>query len=141
MYRSKRKSAEARGCTAGFTLFEVVIALIIAGLGMTMLLAAASQGLGNTQTADRYLEATRRAQSRLAEIGVTVPLLAGVRTGDDGNGFTWRTRISEPLIHKADPTKPDQKPLALFTVEAAIGWRADGQVREVSLQSKRLARP
>ena len=30
----------------------------------------------------RYVEATRRAQSHLAEIGVSVPLVAGARSGE-----------------------------------------------------------
>jgi general secretion pathway protein I len=141
MFRLRRKSADGNDNAAGFTLFEVVIALVVASLGMALLLTAASQGLGNAQTADRYLEATRRAQSHLAEIGVTTPLTPGESSGDDRDGFIWRTRISPPLLHAAATGKSDAKPLALYAVEATVSWREGAQQREVTLQSKRLGRP
>jgi prepilin-type N-terminal cleavage/methylation domain-containing protein len=141
MSRSKRTNPRRDARAGGFTLLEVTVALAIAALGMTLLLGAVSRGLGNTETAFRYLEATRRAQSHLAEIGVTSALTPGTNSGDDGGGFSWRTRISEPDIQRTAPGKPDDKPLALYTVEASIRWQVDGDEREVSLQSKRLGRP
>src|SRR5262245_59527729 len=96
----KRRNRNAPQRAAGFTLIEVIVALVIAGLGLTLMLGAVSQGLNNAGTADRYLEATRRAQARLAEIGVTSPLKPGMQNGDDGGGFYWQTEISEPLIQR-----------------------------------------
>jgi len=141
MFLSRRKNLEGAGAAAGFTLLEVVVALTLAGFGLALLMGAVNQGLGNTQTADRYLEATRRAQSHLAEIGLTAPLKPGVLSGDDGNGFSWRTQILAPLVYPPVPGKTAAKPLALYSVEATVSWPVGGRQREVTLRSKRLGPP
>jgi len=106
-------------------------------LGMGALLAATSTGLGNARAAQQYIEATRRAQARLATVGVAVPLAAGLVSGDDGDGFAWQLRIATPQAH-AGPTAQGQPPLWLYTIEATVRWRADARTRSVTLQSQRL---
>jgi general secretion pathway protein I len=119
----------------------VVVALTLASLSMALLLGAVSQGLRNVQTADRYVEATRRAQSHLAEIGVTAPLTPGVLSGNDGGGFAWRTQVFPPRVHPPGPKNAQTKPLALYAVQATVSWKAGAQERSVTLQSKRLGPP
>jgi len=125
---------------AGFTLLEVVVALAIAAMGLGALMAATSQGLGNALLADRTIEATRRAQSRLAEVGKATPLVVGVLSGDDGGGYAWRIRIAPPATRDASPAN-GVPALALYTVEASVSWQSGGSTRSVSLQSLRLAHP
>jgi general secretion pathway protein I len=125
--------------TRGFTLIEVLIALAIAGVGMAALLAAAGTGLGNARLADRYVEATRRAQSRLALVGVAIPVAAGAWSGDDGGGFFWRVKISLPVTHA---TVPGGEPLPeLHRVEVTVTWQEGGTAKSVTLRSERVARP
>jgi general secretion pathway protein I len=122
--------------SAGFTLFEVVVALAIAALGLGFLVSAAGSGLENATLAGQYLDATRRAQSHLAALDVLTPLRPGEQSGDDGGGYSWRVRISQPALHAASAA--DQKPLALYSVDVSITWRAGNAVRTVSLQSQRI---
>ena len=130
-----------RSAQSGFTLIEVVVALAIAALGLSFLMAATSTGLGNAGLADKYIEATRRAQSHLAELGVTEPLVAGVRCGDDGGGYWWRSRVSAPRVHDGVPAPDGMAPLGLFAVEVIIRWQSGDSSKSVSLQSQRIARP
>jgi general secretion pathway protein I len=136
MSKSQRRSR-----SAGFTLLEVIVALALAGLGLALLLGAASQGLGNTQTADRFLEATRHAQTHLAELGVAIPLKAGEYSGDDGGGFNWRVRVEPPAVHSRTRGQQRGQALALYTIQVTVAWQADSHRREVTLQSKRLGQP
>lgn len=130
-----------RSAQSGFTLIEVVVALAIAALGLSFLMAAASTGLGNASLADQYIEATRRAQSHLAELGVTERLVAGIRSGDDGGGYSWRSRISPPQLHDALQAPEGVAALGLYAVEVTISWRTGDSIRNVSLRSQRIARP
>lgn len=114
------------------------MALAIMALGMGALLAAASSGLGNARAARDYVEATRLAQSHLAALGVVIPLAAGVQSGDDGQGFSWVVRVSQPQPHLG-PTVQGQQPLWLYTVEASVSWHSGASQRTVTLQSQRLA--
>jgi general secretion pathway protein I len=126
--------------SSGFTLFEVVVALAIAAVGLGFLMSAAGTGLGNSGLAYQYVEATRRAQSHLAEIGVTVPFAAGMRSGDDGGGFAWRTRISPPVMHTV-AAQPENTRLALYTIEVSILWHNGSASKTVSLRSQRIGPP
>jgi general secretion pathway protein I len=129
-----------RTLSAGFTLIEVVVALAIAALALSALMAAASTGLDNATLAGRYIEATRRAQSLLAQSGVTIPLRPGEQSGDDGGGFSWHVRISQPLTRAAAPESSNLPPLGLYTVQVTIGWRSGATTKNVSLQSQFLGR-
>jgi prepilin-type N-terminal cleavage/methylation domain-containing protein len=126
--------------SAGFTLLETLIALAIAAVGLGFLVSAAGTGLGNAELAGRYVEATRRAQSHLAEIGITTPLVPGVRSGDDGGGFSWTARISAPAGHETAEASTEMPALGLYTVEVTIRWREGVSVRSISLQSQRTGR-
>lgn len=131
--RDPRRSALR---AAGFTLFEVVIALAIAALGLGFLVAAAGSGLENATLADQYLEATRRAQSHIAALDVLTPLRPGEQLGDDGGGYSWRVRISQPMLHARGSA--DHKPLALYSIDVSISWRAGQATRTVTLQTQRI---
>ena len=126
-----------RTATKGFTLLEVMIALAIAGLGLASLMAATGTGLGNAKLAGQYIEATRRAQSHLSLIGTAIPLIPGDRSGDDGGGFSWRVRISPPLI-RTNAAPGAQSLPAFYTVEVIVSWQSAGTMKNVSLQSQRL---
>ncbi|HMI96151.1 MAG TPA: type II secretion system protein [Micropepsaceae bacterium] len=126
--------------TSGFTLIEVTIALAIAALGLGVLMEAAGTGLGYSNIADQYIEATRLAQSHLSAVGVLTPLRPGTQSGDDGGGYSWRSRISEPVMHAGAGAGPTaQKPLGLYTVEVTLTWRGGMETRSVTLRSQRLA--
>jgi general secretion pathway protein I len=127
----------ADGSEWGFTLIEVTVALAVAGLGLVLIIGAAGTGLGNANVADRYIVAARRAQSHLAMVGIIAPLRAGEQSGDDGGGYSWRVKISEPVLHAPGSDAAD-KGLGLYTVDVTISWRDGFSTRNVSLQSKRL---
>lgn len=122
----------------GFTLLEVLVALAIAALGLGALLAAVATGIGNAGLADKYVEATRRAQSRLASVGVTAPLAPGEQSGDDGDGFAWRVQISQPVAHDTPAAAKSPPAPALYTVVVTISWQSGSAVKSVSLQSQCL---
>jgi prepilin-type N-terminal cleavage/methylation domain-containing protein len=78
----------------GFTLLEVMIALVIAGLAAAALLNAAGSGLVATATASMYDQAIVRAKSHLAAATHGMKLAPGDWRGDDGGGFQWRLHVA-----------------------------------------------
>ena len=137
--RGKGQRLRRARSTAGFTLIEVLVALAIAALGLSALMAAGGQGMRNVSLANAYLEATRRAQTRLDILGVTTPPVAGEHFGDDGGGFTWRVRLT-PLGERAPPPGSDKDPLTLYDVTVTIGWKSGADSKSVTLQSQRVGR-
>jgi general secretion pathway protein I len=125
------------GARSGFTLIEVLVALAIAAIGLAFFLSATGVGLQNATIADQYIQATRRAQSRLAQVGLTVPLKQGDYTGDDGDGFSWEVKIAAPLVN-TQTTSTLTPALGLYPIDVRVRWRRGGSGREVSLRSERV---
>lgn len=126
----------AERASNGFTLIEVLVALAIAAIGLAFFLSAAGVGLQNTSLADQYVQATRRAQSRLAQAGLTVPLKQGDYSGDDGGGFRWQVTVATPIVHPGQTASA-----ALYPVEVRESWPSGLSRREVLLRSERLGPP
>jgi general secretion pathway protein I len=125
----------------GFTLLEVVVALVIAGLALVGLFHAGSGGLVSVDTAARAEEAVQRAQSHLAAVGRNTALAAGEFTGEDGGGYRWTLRVY-PLTARPSLAPDGTTPITttLFNVEVAISWPGRAGERSVVLRTLRLAR-
>lgn len=119
----------------GFTLLEVLVALLIAAIGLGALFQGSLGGLRAADLAGRTEEAVSRARSRLAVLGQGTPLAAEDRGGDDGGGYRWRVRVT-PLATR--PGGAGELSQVLYDVAVTIAWGNGGTAREVTLQTRRL---
>jgi prepilin-type N-terminal cleavage/methylation domain-containing protein len=78
---------------AGFTLLEVLVALVIFALSFGALAEVIATGFRQTEAAGRTLEATLIARSILAAIGSEVPLQPGEQEGDAAHGFRFSIEV------------------------------------------------
>ncbi len=121
----------------GFTLLEVVVALMIAGLALVGLFRAGSGGVLAVDTAGHISEAIERAQSHLAAVGRIATITPSETEGDDGGGYRWRVR-ARPLAAWRVGSGTAGATVTLFEIEIAITWKAGGGHRSVVLSSLRL---
>jgi prepilin-type N-terminal cleavage/methylation domain-containing protein len=128
----------------GFTLLEVTIALIIAGLAAVALFEAAGSGLHATQTAAMYDQAIVRAKSRLAAATHGTRLAPTDQRGDDGGGFRWRLRtapVAAATVRPVGLTGPRASssiPVVLYAITVWIGWDDGGTERQVRLETEQV---
>jgi general secretion pathway protein I len=129
----------------GFTLLEVVVALVIAAAALGIMFRVAGEGLTSVRAADGYQDAVSRAKSHLAAVGRDAALLEGESEGDDGGGYAWHLRIA-PLAAAGADKGPQlvggeqaARQLVLYTVEVTVSWRDQTRQREVTLRTERLA--
>ena len=120
---------------SGFTLLEVLVAFVIAALALSVLYRGAVDGVFSARTAGQYEDAVSRARSRMAAVGHGSAIVPGEQSGDDGDGFRWRTRVT--LVSPAAPSALKRVP-ALFDVSVAIDWGQTGSNRRLELNSQRL---
>jgi len=81
--------------TKGFSLIEVLVAFTILTTAIGALLVAFSSGIRNSAVTRDYNQAVIVAESRLAELGVIGPLVAGQELeGTDGR-FRWATIVKD----------------------------------------------
>ena len=125
----------------GFTLLEVVVALVIAGLALATVFRVAAENSRATLAATRYQEATSRAQSHLDAI--TANLIPGDHDGDDGGGYHWRTlAVAADTTGKRDTAgrqeASDSLVVTLYNVTVWISWQEGANTRSVHLTTERL---
>jgi general secretion pathway protein I len=127
----------------GFTLLEVLIAFVIAGLALSALYALEMTSLQGIRTASRYEQAVSRANSHLALATRADPLTAGDWHGDDGSGFEWHLTV-RPI--SSIKVQPDYRPtsnmadnfgVTLYAIAVQITWH-DGRVHEVRLDTEQI---
>jgi general secretion pathway protein I len=117
----------------GFTLLEVLVALLIFGLAFGVLAQIFQTGFRHSATAERTTTATLLARSQLARIGIDLPLEIGEIEEDAGGGFRIRTRVEPAEIEvAADEFVP-------LLVQVSVVWGLEADQGEVALTTLRLA--
>jgi general secretion pathway protein I len=143
-----RQKCPSAGTASGFTLLEVMIAFLIAGLALGVLFHSGLSSLQSIQTAARYEEALARARSRLATAVHGAPMVPGDLEGDDGGGFKWRVRIT-PVSNTAvrpygmrGAGRPTWVAVGLYSISVWVSWTDHGSkagpTREVRLDTQHV---
>lgn len=136
------KARQERQHAGGFALLEVLVAFVIAALALGVLTQGALVGLQAAHRAGRYESALSRTRSHLAAIGRGGGLKLGEQQGDDGGGFTWRTRVAllatAPIARGDAATVAHGPHIALYAVAVAMAWRDGGHNRVLELHSERI---
>lgn len=110
----------------GFTLIEILVALAILSISLTVLLAIFSQVLNRTRDNEFRAQARVLAQSLLAGTAAEPP--ARNLSGRAANGLTWRIH-SEPYLHR---DAVGRGPNAVV-VSATVIWRDGDRPRSLTL--------
>jgi general secretion pathway protein I len=128
----------------GFTLLEVIVALIIAGTAAAVLFEAVGSGLHASQTASMYDQAIVRAKSRLAAATQGTKLTTGDWSGNDGGGFRWRLHVA-PVASASlrpsglvGPRGASSIAVVLYSVSVWVGWNDGGTERDVRLDTQQV---
>ena len=121
----------SRRADAGFTLLEVLVAVVILSVAVVTLVQLASQGLRLLKLSGDYQEAVLLADrvTRAAEASIE-----GVETGHEGR-FNWERRAT--LVAVPDDLAPaGSAPPRLLSLSVAVRW---GTGRTLDLATMRLA--
>ncbi len=120
----------------GFTLIEVLVALLVLGTVAVAVLQLFGGGLRLARAAGDHADAILLASAKLAELEPG-PLEEGSATGETGP-FRWTRRVSlEPGLLPVEPNTPDTVGLKLARVTVEVRWGASRQAQLVTLRSWR----
>lgn len=124
-----------KAATSGFTLIEVLVALIIFVAGYVVVHQSVSLAWHGAQIAWTEGAALRLAQSRLAAAGVETELQDGEQSGVTPDGLVWTARIE-----RYHPPGADDGALrtTAYWVTIVVRWNAGATRRTRSLQLKTL---
>jgi len=114
---------------AGFTLLEVLVAMVIVAVAITTMLQLSSQSLRLLKLSGEQQEATLLADRLLRE---AEPTAEEVRSGEEG-AFAWERRVGV-LPVTAELAPPSGPTPVLYSVTVAVRW---AQGRSVTVSSLR----
>jgi general secretion pathway protein I len=103
---------------SGFTLLEILVALVIFALAFGVLAQIMQTGLRQSTVARSLAGATLLARSELARVGIEVPLQVGAAEGESEDGMHWRTEIE--LVEGPH----EEQSLVLYQVQVTVAWGA-----------------
>jgi general secretion pathway protein I len=105
-----------RASDDGFTLLEILVALVIFALAFGVVAQIIQTGLRQSGVARSLTTATLLAQSELARVGVELPLRPGQTDGETETGMRWHTEVE--LIEQPN----EQQSLATYQVQVTVAW-------------------
>ena len=120
----------------GYTLIEVLVALMILVLSLTVLLRIFSGGLRNIALAEDYARAVLVAEAQLASAGIDESLDVGRSYGEEQGQFRW-TRIVDSYF----PYQSDAQvtlPVSAFKITVVVEWPRSGRKHQIDLSSIQL---
>ena len=126
---------------SGFTLLEVLVAFVLAAIGIVALLQAFAGGLRNLGKMDEYVQAALVAESRLAEVGILYPVAPGEMEGlEEGRKYRWHVTITpfEDPEGLAVPQDAAQEGAPLYLVEVDVSWPGRRKPGHFVLRSLRV---
>lgn len=121
-------------------MIEVVVAFVILGFAFTAAFEVFSTGIRNVDVSGDYVTALLHAESKMATVGVLVPIEEGTTEGRFDDAYRWQLRIreAEPTgdTDAAGTTVAAGRPV-LARLALDVYWGAEPQ-RSVRLDSFRL---
>jgi general secretion pathway protein I len=134
LLRKLRRPMNHAGDDAGFTLVEVIVALAMLSLGLSVLLGLISSSLRQSASAERMAEAGSLAQSLMAEVGTDLPIKLEEREGQFPNGYRWHLKM-KPY---GDASEREEWPVGVYTISMEVEWEDGTQRRFYALTTLRL---
>jgi prepilin-type N-terminal cleavage/methylation domain-containing protein len=120
------------GPSAGFTLMETLIALVIFVAGYLLIHQSVSLSWHGAMVAHSEKEALRLARTRLAVAGVETRLEEGQQMGQTSDGYRWT--ISVRRYNQLAAADSGPAPLAGYWVTIDVRWSEGALRRARSLQ-------
>ncbi len=127
-----------RHSDAGFTLLEVVIAVVLVGIAFGAILQAFSQSLRNIRRIDVYQVAMQLAQNKMNELLIDDQVIDdGVLEGAWDENFSWRAALE---THEVDDLAVDKSRLTtrLLYIRLTVHYNFEGRDRQIKLFTSKL---
>lgn len=116
---------------AGFTLLEILVALILFAAVGGSLLALFQQGLRATHLATDHAHAAMLARSKLTELQAYAVLEPGIYEGAFDDRYRWQVLLTED----AELADAGTLPLRPMQLKLEVSWGEGPELRSVGLNS------
>lgn len=123
-------AGRAKAGGGGFTLLEVLVALAILGIAVTVVLQLFAANLRALSASGDYLGASLAGEARLREIAETAPLTEVSWSEVTAEGY----RV-EAAVVEVEKERTDALPLRLMDVSVTLRWNWGQKNRQITLRT------
>lgn len=120
----------------GFTLIEVLVAMMILAISFVVLLQLFSGGLRTARLTDDYTRAILHAREKMEEIYLSEKPGSGEQEGEFKDGFKWKTEIVRVESIGDEAAK---MPLDSFNVKVEVTWFEGSRKKHFEINSLKIA--
>ncbi|MEO7071581.1 MAG: type II secretion system protein [Rhodanobacter sp.] len=120
----------------GFTLLEVIAAIMLLGIAFAALMKVAGASIALTQNASTHSAAAMWARSALDSAFVTTPVKVGHSAGRFDRRFAWQMDVT-PWGNVPGSAGAPQA-LALYQLDLTVSWAGRGGTNAAHFRTLRL---
>ena len=120
----------------GFTLLEILLAISILGVAITVIMQQFSAGLRIARTSQTYTTATIYAKQKLEELQVEEEMKEKEESGSFDDGYYFRVSImpyEDYMGDEEDEELFDHLPLEMFRLESVVSWKEGEKEKSITL--------
>ena len=120
----------------GFTLLEILLAISILGVAITVIMQQFSAGLRIARTSQTYTTATIYAKQKLEELQVEEEMKEKEESGSFDDGYYFRVSImpyEEYMGDEEDEELFDHLPLEMFRLKSVVSWKEGEKEKSITL--------
>jgi general secretion pathway protein I len=134
--------AHQSGRNKGFTLIEVVVALAILGVALTVIIELFSGGLRLARASMEYTKAVNYARIKMEEIAVKPVVNEGTEEGvSEDKTFRWQMGVKKVDLLSIDKSIDYKPPIELFQIKIDVFWKSGSKERSTSVESLKAIKP
>ena len=138
MGREIRMGKKQHHSSNGFTLIEVLVAMMILVISLVVLLQLFSGGLRAGRLSDDYTRAILHAREKMEEILLFEKSGSGEQEGEFKDGFKWKTKID-----RVENTEEEAAKMSLdsFNVKVEVTWFEGSREKHFEINSLKISVP
>ena len=122
----------------GFTLIEILVSVVLLGVGLTVILELFSGGLRSVRISEEYTRAVWYSRTKMEEMLIARDFSEGVTEGAFDPQYSWKAEVkkSNPSIGQEEETS-STLPIDLYQVVITVTWISGVRQRSLEIESLR----
>ena len=119
--------------TAGFTLLEVLVALALLGVAVTVVLQLFSANLRSISASEEYVAGSLEAQAKMREVLEDKDISEGTQNGITDNGYRFQVSVSDSLTERSESLS-----VKLMEIEVKVYWTQGNKEKFLTLKTLKM---
>jgi general secretion pathway protein I len=124
----------------GFTLIEVVVAIAILSVGLTVIIELFAGGLRLARVSEEYTKAVNYGRIKMEEIAVKPKMKEGSEEGKFDETFHWQVGVKKVDVLPIEKKQDLKVPVELFQIQVKVIWKSGSKERSTSVETYKTIR-